>query len=76
MSFLNASNILSCNISFQRWKWLDGQREMVTFIFPYIFIVGYIVGAISIKQILVLILFDRISYYDKTNPQEITDQKI
>ena len=54
--------ILKNYISFMEW------------VFPIIFIVAYLVGAIAVMRILVLLIFKRVSLFDRTRVENIEEQ--
>lgn len=56
-------------------KMLKSYSVFMNWGFPFIFIIAYFVGAVSIMRVLVLLIFRRISLYDRSNPKEQKELK-
>lgn len=51
-------------------KTFKNSSVFINWAFPFIFVVAYFIGVVSIMRILVLLIFKRISLFDKSNPKE------
>lgn len=64
---------------------IDGSKSIVKFfknflsimnwVFPYIFIIAYLIGAVAMYRILILLIFKRVSYFKRPPLPEIEESK-
>lgn len=47
----------------------------MNWVFPHIFIVAFLIGSVAIQRILILLIFKRVSYFERQPIAEINEYK-
>jgi hypothetical protein len=74
-SLFKYSTIHSVNSSKKFGATLKNFISFMEWVFPIVFIIAYLIGAIAVMRILVLLIFKRVSLFDSPRVHNVEEQK-